>query len=66
LNLNATKFKLTQLKQHDTRYEVIYKNLIRDLRKYIVLDFNQLTNMKKKKRCGVKPTYLENVKTYIN
>ncbi len=42
LNQNALKFKLTQLKTTTIRYEVIYKNLVRDLRKYYVYDFNLL------------------------
>ena len=42
LNQNALKFKLSQLKTTTIRYEVIYKNLVRDLRKYYVYDFNLL------------------------
>ena len=34
------KFKLSQLKTTSIRYEVIYKNLVRDLRKYYSQDFN--------------------------
>jgi len=34
LNQNAVKFKLAELKTTVIRYEVIYKNLVRDLRKY--------------------------------
>ena len=33
---------MTQLKTTTIRYEVIYKNLVRDLRKYYVYDFNLL------------------------
>jgi len=40
LNQNAVKFKLSQLKTTSIRYEVIYKNLVRDLRKYYSQDFN--------------------------
>jgi hypothetical protein len=32
--MNAIKFKLTKLRSITIRYEVIYKNLLRDLRKY--------------------------------
>ena len=32
--MNAIKFKLTKLKSTQIRYEVIYKNLVRDLRKF--------------------------------
>ena len=34
LNKNAVKFRLTKLKSVTIRYEVIYKNLVRDIRKY--------------------------------
>ena len=34
LNMNAIKFKLTKLRSTQIRYEVIYKNLVRDLRKF--------------------------------
>jgi len=40
LNQNAVKFKLAELKTTVIRYEVIYKNLVRDLRKYYSQDFN--------------------------
>lgn len=42
LNQNALKFKLGQLKTTSIRYEVIYKNLVRDLRKYYSQDFNNM------------------------
>lgn len=41
LNENASKFKLTRLKSKKLRYEVIYKNLMRDIRKCISQDFNE-------------------------
>jgi len=41
LNQNAIKFKLTKLKTSIIRYEVIYKNLVRDLRKFYSQDFNK-------------------------
>ena len=47
--MNAVKFKLTKLKTTTIRYEVIYKNLVRDLRKYYSQDFNQLNIMRRKK-----------------
>ena len=34
LNMNAIRFKLKELKSTNIRYEVIYKNLVRDFRKY--------------------------------
>ena len=43
LNMNAVKFKLHNLRSTTIRYEVIYKNLVRDLRKYFSQDFGQVT-----------------------
>ena len=34
LNMNAVKFKLKELKSINIRYEIVYKNLVRDFRKY--------------------------------
>ena len=49
LNQNAVKFKLSQLRTTTIRYEVIYKNLVRDLRKYYSHDFNQMKMKRFKK-----------------
>ena len=48
LNQNAVKFRLTKLNSTTIRYEVIYKNLVRDLRKYYSCDFNALNLMRSK------------------
>jgi len=50
LNMNAVKFKLTKLRTTSIRYEVIYKNLVRDLRKFYSKDFNDVTEYIKKKK----------------
>ena len=50
LNLNAIKFKLSKLNSDKIRYEVIYKNLVRDVRKFYSKDFNENTDFIKKKR----------------
>lgn len=42
LNQNAVKFHLTMLQSKTIRYEVIYKNLVRDIRKFFVADFNAM------------------------
>jgi len=34
LNMNAVKFRLMTLNSKTIRYEVIYKNLVRDIRKF--------------------------------
>ena len=49
LNMNAVKFKLKELKSTNIRYEVIYKNLVRDFRKYYTQEFNQIY-LKRRKR----------------
>ena len=46
LNMNAVKFKLNNLRSTTIRYEVIYKNLVRDLRKFYSQDFGQPQNNK--------------------
>jgi hypothetical protein len=48
--MNAVKFKLTKLRTTSIRYEVIYKNLVRDLRKFYSKDFNDVTEYIKKKK----------------
>jgi hypothetical protein len=48
--MNAIKFKLTKLRSITIRYEVIYKNLLRDLRKYYSQEFNVQTDYTKKKK----------------
>lgn len=48
--MNAVKFKLTKLRTTLIRYEVIYKNLVRDLRKFYSKDFNDVTDFIKKKK----------------
>ena len=48
LNQNAVKFHLKKLQSKTIRYEVIYKNLVRDIRKFFVADFNGTTCMEDK------------------
>lgn len=48
LNRNAIKFHLTKLRSQTIRYEVIYKNLVRDVRKYFISDFNGMSSMQEK------------------
>ena len=46
------QFKLMNLNSATLRYEVVYKNLLRDVRKFLITDFNGFTNyisMKRKK-----------------
>lgn len=46
------RFKLDNLDNKNLRYEVIYKNLLRDMRKFYLTEFNQVTDfsLKKKKK----------------
>lgn len=48
LNRNAQKFRLTKLKSETIRYEVVYKNLVRDIRKYFSFEFNELSTLQRK------------------
>ena len=48
--LRPLKFKLHALTNKTLRYEVIYKNLLRDLRKYYLEDFNEQTEYYKKRK----------------
>jgi len=53
-NNNSNKFKLTKLSVQ-IRDEIVYKNLLRDIRKYFSNDFNRLTEFKHmKKRSNLK------------
>jgi len=44
------KFKLKKLKNTNLRYEVIFKNLLRDFRKYYSTTFNEQTDYIRKQR----------------
>ena len=59
LNLNAIKFKLSKLNSDKIRYEVIYKNLVRDVRKFYSKDFNECTDFIKKKRKNNNEFFIE-------
>ena len=50
LNILALKFKLSKLRSNTIRYEVIYKNLLRDVRKYYTFDFNEATGYHKRRK----------------
>ena len=63
LNQNAVKFKLSKLRTTSIRYEVIYKNLVRDLRKYYSHDFNTM-KMKRIKKLEAN-NFTEMLESYI-
>ncbi len=47
------------------RYEVIYKNLVRDIRKYFSSDFNRKTEYIRSKRNETEEFFNESLKLYI-
>jgi type I site-specific restriction endonuclease len=53
------------LKNTNLRYEVIYKNLLRDFRKFFILDFNQTTEYIKKKRRQEPRFYIHCLRQYL-
>ena len=66
LNLNAIKFKLNRLYSTTIRYEVIYKNLVRDIRKFFSKDFNDMTDFIKKKRKNTSGFFIDCLRSYIH
>lgn len=64
-SLKPLKFKLYSLKNIHLRYEVIYKNLLRDLRKFYIVDFNKATDYIRKKRRLPPAFYLDCLKAYV-
>ena len=68
LNKCALKFKLKNLKSKTIRYEVIYKNLLRDIRKYLIQEFNKVTdyvNIKRKSRTTYPHHFEDSLKMFI-
>jgi len=65
LNLNAVKFKLHRLYTKSIRYEVIYKNLVRDLRKFYTQDFKEVSTYSEKKRKNLPGFYIECLHQYV-
>ncbi|CDW84084.1 UNKNOWN [Stylonychia lemnae] len=63
--LRPLKFKLHSLSNKNLRYEVIYKNLLRDLRKFYLEDFNECTEYFKKKRRCDNSFLMECLKMYV-
>lgn len=61
LNINAIKFKLNRLYTNSIRYEVIYKNLVRDIRKFFSKEFNDFTEFIKKKRKNNNDFYVRSI-----
>jgi len=64
-NLRPLQFKLHNLQNTHLRYEVIYKNLLRDLRKFYIVDFNKITDYIRKKRRLTPNFYIDCLKNYV-
>lgn len=64
LNRNAQLFKFTPAIEK-IRYEVAYKNLIRDIRKSYTTSFNDATNYSRKKAYQ-SDSYIQCVKAYAD
>ncbi len=65
LNLNSVKFKLVTLQDSNIRYEIIYKNLVRDLRKFYTSRFKQFSSYHKKKRNFGNDYYLQCLEKFL-
>jgi hypothetical protein len=63
--LRPLKFKLHTLSNKTLRYEVIYKNLLRDLRKFYLEDFNESTEYFKKRKRNDYSFLLECLRIYV-
>lgn len=59
------KFKLANLKGANLRYEVVYKNLLRDFRKFFISDFNKTSEYIKRKRRLNTHYFIEAVRQYL-
>lgn len=66
LNSNAIRFKLRLLRTTSIRYEVIYKNLMRHMRRHYSKDFNTQTEYIRKKRNAGEQVYLDKLSAYVN
>lgn len=66
LNENAIKFRLERLYSQSIRYEVIYKNLLRDVRKFYCQDFNEQSRFIKKKRKLGENFFRECLSNYVD
>ena len=65
LNQNAQKFKLTLMDNTLIRYECIYKNLLRDVRKVFTIIFNHETPYQSAKKRDKNTDYAEHVKEFV-
>jgi hypothetical protein len=59
------RFKLKKLSNKDLRYEVIYKNLLRDMRKFYLQEFNMVTDFQTKKKKNGQDYYVKSVEAYL-
>ena len=66
LNENAKKFKLKTLSENSIRYETIYKNLLRDLRKFFSKHFIDTTAYLDHKKNSKGLVLFPVLKSYVN
>ena len=59
------RFKLNDLCNKSLRYEVIYKNLLRDMRKFYLQEFNASTEFQVRKKKEHTQFYSKSVKAYL-
>lgn len=65
LNQNAIKFRLKNLSTEEMRYDNIYKNLLRDIRKVFTLMFNSEMHYLKLKHQNQSTDYQLIIKQFI-
>jgi len=63
--LRPLKFKLHSLANKQLRYEVIYKNLLRDLRKFYLEEFNDTTEYFRKRKRNDHSYLMECLKSFV-
>jgi hypothetical protein len=63
--LRTQHYKLKTLKSTKLRYEVVYKNLLRDFRKFFIADFNSSTDYLKNRRRQAGGYFRECLREYI-
>jgi hypothetical protein len=64
--VSGTKKGISSFFSRELRKDVIFKNLLRDIRKYFVKDLDAVTSYKKRRRCqGKSEAYRKCVREYV-
>ena len=61
-----SKFFLKSLKKNGLRFEVIYKNILRDMRKFYTFQFTDCVDYLTNKKVGNNMHYCEGLRTFVN